>query len=160
MNPVSRKALLFLIFVSISDLAVAGNSNSAREWLERMTTAMSQMSYQGTFVYVRNGEVETMRITHLTDDTGVRERLYSTSGPHRGVIRDRKGVRCVLEDSASVVEDQVVTSSYFPELPMSIIDGDASGYRLEIGGQARIAGQLARRVSISPEDSYRYGYDF
>lgn len=160
MNPVSRKALFFLVFVSISGVAVAGDSSQAREWLERMTTAMSQMSYQGTFVYVRNGVVETMRITHLTDETGVRERLYSVSGPHREVIRDRKGVRCVLADSASVVEDQIVASSYFPELPLSIIDGDASGYRLETGGEARIAGQLARRVSISPLDSYRYGYDF
>ena len=160
MNPVSRKAVLFLITVSISGLAVAGDSSQAREWLERMSAAMSQMSYQGTFVYVRDGIVETMRITHLTDETGVRERIYSISGPHREVIRDRKGVRCVLEDSASVVEDQVVASSYFPELPMSIIDGDASGYRLEMGGEARIAGQRARRVSITPEDSYRYGYDF
>jgi len=160
MNPVSRKAFLFLVSISVSGLAVAGDFSQAREWLERMTTAMSQMSYQGTFVYVRDGIVETMRITHLTDDSGVRERLYSISGPHREVIRDRKGVRCVLEDSASVVEDEVIASSYFPELPLSIIDGDASGYRLEIGGEARIAGQLARRVSISPEDSYRYGYDF
>ena len=144
---------------SVNGLAFAGDSSQAREWLERMTTAMSQMSYQGTFVYVRDEKVETMRITHLTDDNGVRERIYSVSGPHREVIRDRKGVRCVLEDSASVVEDQVVSSSYFPELPLSIIDGEASGYRLETGGEARIAGHIARRVSISPEDNFRYGYD-
>jgi sigma-E factor negative regulatory protein RseB len=158
---VHRKTLLFLMSISISAFATAGDSGQAREWLERMATAMSQMSYQGTFVYVRGGfEPMTMRITHLTDETGVRERLYSVSGPHREVIRDRKGVRCVLEDSAAVVEDQVVASSYFPELPLSIIDGDTSGYRLETGGEARIAGQTARRVSISPEDNFRYGYDF
>ena len=154
------RSLLFLISISISGLAMAGESQQARDWLERMTAAMSQMSYQGTFVYVRDGAVETMRITHVTDETGVRERMYSVSGPHREVIRDRKGVRCVLEDAASVVEDQVVASSYFPELPLSIIDGDTSGYRLETGGEARIAGHTARRVTISPEDSFRYGYDF
>jgi len=160
MNFMPRKALLLLIFISASALAEAGNPNQAREWLERMTTAMSQMSYQGTFVYVRKDVMETMRITHLTDETGVRERLYSVSGPHREVIRDRKGVRCVLGDSASVFEDEVVASLYFPELPLSVIDNDANGYRLEMGGEARIAGQTARRVSISPQDSYRYGYDF
>jgi sigma-E factor negative regulatory protein RseB len=160
MIPVPRKALLFLISISISQLVVAGDSGQAREWLERMATAMSQMSYQGTFVYIRGDVVETMRITHLTDETGVRERLYSVSGPHREVIRDREGVRCVLEDSAAVVEDQVVASLYFPELPLAIIDDDTSGYRLETGGEARIAGQTARRVSIFPEDGYRYGYDF
>lgn len=155
-----RKAALFLIFVSVSSAATAGDAREAREWLERMTTAMSQMTYQGTFVYVRSDTVETMRITHVTDDTGVRERLYSISGPHREVIRDRKGVRCVLQDSSSVVEDEVVASSYFPELPLTIIDGDNSGYKLETGGEARIAGHMARRVTISPEDNFRYGYDF
>jgi sigma-E factor negative regulatory protein RseB len=160
MSLLPRKALLLLVLISISQISVAGESAVAREWLERMTTAMSQRSYQGTFVYVRDGVVETMRITHVTDETGVRERIYSVSGPHREVIRDQKGVRCILEDSASVVEDQVVASSYFPELPLSIIDGDSSGYRLETGGEARIAGHTAIRVSISPEDRYRYGYDF
>jgi len=154
------RSLLLLLSISISGLAMAGESQQARDWLERMTAAMSQMSYQGTFVYVRDGAVETMRITHVTDETGVRERLYSVSGPHREVIRDRKGVRCVLQDAASVVEDQVVASSYFPELPLSIIDGGTSGYQLETGGEARIAGHTARRVTILPEDNFRYGYDF
>lgn len=154
------KTLLLMISISISSNVLGNEPGQAREWLERMTTAMSQMSYQGTFVYVRGGVVETMRITHVTDETGVRERLYSTSGPHREVIRDKKGVRCVLQDSASVVEDQVVASSYFPELPSSVIDGDSSGYRLRSGGEARIAGHKARRVTISPKDNFRYGYDF
>ena len=159
MKPLYCKAIPLLLLIGFSGMVAAGDSSQAREWLERMTTAMNQMSYQGTFVYVRGEMVETMRITHLTDETGVRERLYSISGPHREVVRDRKGVRCVLEDSASVVEDQVVASSYFPELPLSIIENEASGYRLETGKETRIAGQKARRVSISPVDKYRYGYE-
>ena len=160
MKALPGKALLLLISIGVSGVAVAGDPGKARDWLERMTTAMSQMSYQGTFVYVRDGAVETMRITHVTDETGVRERLYSISGPHREVIRDRQGVRCILQDSASVVKDEVIDSSYFPELPLSIIDSDNSGYRLQTGGEARIAGHTARRVTISPEDNFRYGYDF
>jgi len=160
MTALPRKALLILILIGISGIAAAEKPGQARQWLERMSTAMSQMSYQGTFVYVRDGVVETMRITHVTDETGVRERLYSISGPQREVIRDQKGVRCILEDSGSVVEDPIVASSYFPEFPLSIIDSEANGYRLETGGKARIAGHSARRVSISPEDKFRYGYDF
>ncbi|MCW8927123.1 MAG: MucB/RseB C-terminal domain-containing protein [Xanthomonadales bacterium] len=160
MIPVRRRALLLLVLTSFSTLAIAGSSNEAREWLERMVQAMQQMTYQGTFVYVRGGDVETMRITHMVDESGVRERLYSVSGPHREVIRDHNGVRCVLEDSASVVEDQVLANSYFPELPLSLIDSENNGYRLETGGLARIAGHSARRVSISPADNFRYGYDF
>lgn len=160
MNALPRKALLLLVLIGVSGTTVAGNPAQAREWLERMTTAMSQMSYQGTFVYVRDGNVETMRITHVSDDSGVHERLYSISGPYREVVRDEDGVRCILENPAAVVEDQVIAASYFPELPLSIIESGNSGYRLETGGQARIAGYTARLVSISPVDGFRYGYDF
>lgn len=159
MSALRSRFILCLVLIGVNSSSIAGDSDQASKWLERMTTAMSQMSYQGTFVYVREGAVETMRITHVTDETGVRERIYSVSGPHREVIRDRKGVRCVLEDSASVVEDQVVASSYFPELPLAVIDGGSSGYRLETGGEARIVGFTAQRVSISPEDRFRYGYE-
>lgn len=160
MNNLPRKALVLLIFVSVSGTVVADNSSEARKWLERMTRAMSEMSYQGTFVYVRDGVVETMRITHVSDDTGVRERMYSVSGPRREVIRNRKGVRCVLQDSNSVFVDTAVADTFFPELPLAAIDNKSAGYHLKLNGKARIAGQAARRVSIRPRDVFRYGYDY
>ena len=154
MNNLPRKALMLLIFVSVSGTVVADNSAEARKWLERMTRAMNEMSYQGTFVYVRGGVVETMRITHVSDDTGVRERMYSISGPRREVIRNRNGVRCVLQDSNSVVEDTAVTDTFFPEFPLAAIDNKSAGYHLKLNGKARIAGQVARRVSIKPRDVF------
>lgn len=160
MNKPLCKALLLVMLTSVSCSVIAENPTNARQLLEQMATAMRELSYQGTFVYVRDGVVETMRITHISDENGVRERLYSVNGPRREVIRDRKGVRCVLKDSAAVEENPVVADSYFPELPQTLFDDEASGYRLGLGGEARIAGQTARRVSISPEDDYRYGYDF
>jgi sigma-E factor negative regulatory protein RseB len=160
MKSALRGAVLFLLLGGCSALAVAGDPEQAREWLQRMSQAMQTMSYQGTFVYAHGTTMETMRITHVADENGVRERLYSVTGPKREVVRDNEGVRCVLEDAASVVEDQVVENTFFPELPLSVIEGDESGYRLETGGSARIAGHTAHRISIAPADAYRYGYDF
>jgi len=160
MKSLPRKAVLLLISISISGIALADDSGEARKWLQRMTKAMNQMNYQGTFVYVRGGVVETMRITHVTDETGTRERLYSISGPRREIISDPMGVRCALQGSGSVTEDVAVANAYFPELPLAAIDNDSDGYRLELRGRARIAGHTARRVSILPKDDYRYGYDF
>jgi len=160
MSMLVRKALSLLLFLSVTGSALAGGADQARKMLEQMATAMNQLTYQGTFVYVRDGEVDTMRITHVYDKDGVRERLYSTSGPQREVIRDRNGVRCILKDAGAIGENPIVTDSYFPELPQSLFDIDASGYRLETGGEARIAGQTARRVSIAAEDDFRYSYDF
>lgn len=160
MSNLVRKALTLTLFLGVSGSVLAGGAEQARSMLEQMASAMSQLSYQGTFVYVRNGVVETMRITHVQDENGVQERLYSVSGPRREVVRDRNGVRCILKGSSRTGETPVVADSYFPDLPPSLFDDKASGYRLETGGEARIAGQTARRVSITPEDDYRYGYDF
>ena len=160
MSKLVRKALTLVLFLGVSGSVLAGGADQARAMLETMASAMSQLNYQGTFVYVRDGVVETMRITHVQDGNGVRERLYSVSGPHREVIRDRDGVRCIFKDSSKLQEHLVVADNYFPDLPASLFDDKASGYKLETGGEARIAGQTARRVSITPEDDYRYGYDF
>jgi len=160
MNSLPRKALMLLIFVSVSGTVVADGSGQARKWLDRMTRAMNEMNYQGTFVYVRDGVVETMRITHVRDKQGVRERMYSISGPRREVIRNSDGVRCVLQDSSSVVEDSLVTSTFFPELPFEKMGDTSVGYDLKLSGEARIAGKIAHRVSFKPKDDFRYGYEY
>ena len=155
-----RQVLPVLILISISATAFAKGDAQARQWLERMAAAMNQMSYQGTFVYVHGNSVETMRITHVVDETGIRERLYSISGPRREIIRDQDGVRCVLGDDKAVMEDPVVAGAIFPDIPLAALNGEDNHYRFETGGRARLAGYLARRVSIKPEDRYRYGYEF
>lgn len=149
-------AAMALVF---SLAAFADGENEARAWLERMAAAMNHMSYQGTFVYVRDGQLEAMRITHVVDEQGLRERLYSITGPQREIIRDSEGVRCVLGDDRSVMEDPLVSGAMFPEFPFEDMAGENSVYRFETGGTARIAGQIGRRVTVVPGDEFRYGYD-
>ena len=127
-------------------------------WLERMTTAMSQMSYQGTFVYVQGDDVVTMRITHVVDDGGVRERLVSMSGAQREILRDPTGVRWVLGDDHSVLQDQAFSGSFFPQLPIDQKSLAGQSYTLKLGGRGRIAGQSVRNLEVLPNDDYRYGY--
>ena len=134
------------------------NQLSAGDWLDRMSAAMSQMSYQGTFVYVQGDEVETMRITHVSDDSGVRERLVSVSGAQREVLRDSSGIRWVQEDDHSIMEDTSFGRSFFPEVFFNLADTADSGYRFKVGGSERIAGHSSRQVKIVPLDRYRYGY--
>jgi sigma-E factor negative regulatory protein RseB len=141
--------------------AVAGEpagGGDPRQWLERMTSAMSQMSYQGTFVYVQGDDVVTMRITHVADDAGVRERLVAMSGAPREVLRDSSGVRWVLGDDHSVLQDPAFSRSLFPQLPTDERERTERSYDLKLGGTGRIAGQPVRNVEVMPRDAYRYGY--
>jgi sigma-E factor negative regulatory protein RseB len=123
-----------------------------------MTTAMSQMTYQGTFVYMQGGHVETMRITHVSDEEGIRERLVSLSGQPREILRDSTGVRWVLADDQAVFSDAAFKRSFFPELPLDH-DGQAEkSYALKLGQKSRIAGHQALNLLVLPRDEYRYGY--
>lgn len=159
MNLNLRQFLQATVLAGFSALACAEEAGDATQLLERMAAAMSQMSYQGTFVYMRGDSVETMRITHVADENGVRERLYSVDGPQREVIRDKDGVRCVMADGQAVMQHPLVAGSIYPDIALSGMNAGERLYRFTIGGKGRLAGHSARRVNISPVDRYRYGYE-
>lgn len=144
--------------LSFTQTLAADSAASATQWLDRMSAAMSQMSYQGTFVYVQGDTVETMRITHVSDESGVRERLVSVSGVKREVLRDSSGVRWVQGDDHSVMADPAFGRSFFPDISVPTSDVSGSAYRFQVGKSERIAGHSGRQIKIIPMDSYRYGY--
>lgn len=156
-RPAARN-LLAVIWLFLPVTLLAGPGENPRDWLEQMSSAMSQMSYQGTFVYMQGDEVVTMRITHVSDSAGVRERLVSVSGPSRELIRDSSGVRWVLGDDHSVLEDNAFKRSFFPDLPMDQKGRAEQSYTLKFGKTGRIAGQAVRNLKVLPRDNYRYGY--
>lgn len=162
MNRRATAAWLLAIGLTWSAASAAASGPGAmsdpRQWLERMSAAMSQMSYQGTFVYVQGDEVVTMRITQVADDAGVRERLVAMSGAPREVLRDSSGVRWVLGDDHSILQDQAYSQSFFPQLPTDERDRTEQSYALKLGGTGRIAGQSVRNIEVKPRDAYRYGY--
>ena len=144
-----------LVCVSV----MADDNQEAKDILAAMASSMDQLSYQGTFVYVRGEDVETMRITHVRDEQGTRERMYAKSGPPREIIRDAQGVRCALGTDAGFAGDPLVASSIFPEIPIDELAEAGHRYLFKSGGTTRIAGYKGKRLSIIPRDEFRYGYD-
>ena len=158
MSSQAARRILAVVCLSWVGLTVAGSDDDPEAWLERMSTAMSQMSYQGTFVYVQGEDVVTMRITHVSGETGVRERLVSVSGAPREVLRDSSGVRWVLGDDHSVLQDQSFNRTFFPQLPLDQQGQARRSYALKLAGVSRVAGQSVRNLIVLPRDEYRYGY--
>jgi sigma-E factor negative regulatory protein RseB len=158
MKPCVATGTLLAFMLGLGLPAHAQSDDAARDWLERMSAAMSQMSYQGTFVYVQGDNVETMRITHVADEQGTRERLVSVTGPQREILRDSNGVRLVRGDEQSVLEDPAFGRSFFPEIPLDRLDVADSPYVLHMGPGERIAGHQGRKLKILPRDEFRYGY--
>jgi len=153
-----RAILIAISWYLIASPAAALADDEVFPWLERMAAAMSQMNYQGTFVYMRDNNVESMRITHVIDDQGLHERLVSVSGTPREVVRDAKGVRWISGEDHTVLANSAANRTFFPELPLGDPAQASKSYYFNFGGNERIAGHSARRVNIVPRDQYRYGY--
>jgi len=128
------------------------------DWLERMSAAMDQMTYQGTFVYVHKDDVASMRITHMVDEKGIHERLVSVSGTPREVVRDARGVRWFSGEDHKILANSATNRSFFPEMPLSDPMQAAESYQFRLANNQRIAGHTAQRIDILPKDQYRYGY--
>ena len=129
-----------------------------QKWLERMGAAMSQMSYQGTFIYISDGRMETMRITHVIDEKGTRERLSSVSGPRREVVRDQSGMKWISADDEAVMADPVVNWPMFLDQSVRSLSAHSGFYHLKLRDQKRIAERMGQRLDIVATDNFRYGY--
>lgn len=143
-------------------LAAAGQASaqdSARQWLDEMSSALQTLDYDGTFVYLHDGRLDAMRIIHQMSEGGQRERLVSLTGSAREVLRDDKAVTCIKPDNKSVMIGKSRPRPPFPVLPRDI--GKASrNYQIEDVGDDRMAGYNARVIAITPKDEFRYGYRF
>lgn len=131
-----------------------------REWLERMMDAVQHLNYQGTFIYLHDNQLETMRIVHAVENDRVRESLTSLNGAPREVMRDAESVTCVIPDANQVSVDKRPPSDKF----LNILPGELAQledhYTFLDLGDARIADHKARLVGIVPKDRLRYGYRF
>jgi sigma-E factor negative regulatory protein RseB len=138
---------------------VADANADGYAWLMKINQATRELSYEGTFVYQNNGQLEAMRIVHSVDNGSMRERVVSLNGAAREVIRDERQVMCYLPDRQSVmVEHRLGREKSFPViLPESVSELDKN-YLIELGRSGRVAGRKAQSIVIKPRDKYRYGY--
>jgi sigma-E factor negative regulatory protein RseB len=159
MNRRIGKALIAFCLLFPSLPLAADSFAEAEVWLERMASAMQQLDYQGTFVYVRGNDVETMRLTHVRVGGVVHERMVAVSGPQREIMRDENGVRAILGNQSQPLQDPMFTGAVFPDFSIPALTQAKDRYLFEVGGVGRIAGHQGRKISIIPRDQYRYGYE-
>ena len=146
-----------MLLLAVAVPAVA--QESAGQWLDDMSSAVQNLNYDGTFVYLHDGKLEAMRIIHQTGEGGERERLVALTGSAREVLRNNQSVTCILPDSKSVMVGQSRPRQPFPIVPGDL-DSLQKYYRIENAGEDRIAGYLTRVITITPKDTYRYGHRF
>ena len=133
---------------------VPAHADEAQNWLTRLGQAEQQQSFQGTFVYERNGSFSTHNIWHRVQDGKVRERLLQLDGSAQEVVRIDGRTQCVSGILIAGLGDS-------PSSAARALDPQKlkNWYDLAVIGKSRVAGRAAVIVSLTPRDQHRYGFE-
>lgn len=133
---------------------IPAHAGEAQDWLNRLSQAEQQQSFQGTFVYERNGSFSTHNIWHRVQDGKVRERLLQLDGSAQEVMRIDGRTQCV---SGTLIAGLGNT----PDGTARALDPQKlkNWYDLAVIGKSRVAGRQAVIVALTPKDQHRYGFE-
>lgn len=158
MRPLAVSAACALL-LSAPALYAEDSAAAARQWLEKMSTAARALNYEGTFVYLHDGKMVSMRIIHGAGPKGEQERLIVLDGVGREMMRDPRVITNIQYQNGAEVVAQGRPRK--PFLPAGLLSHNAAldkYYNFSLDGEGRVADRLTRVVLVSPRDAYRYGY--
>ncbi|WP_044344682.1 MucB/RseB C-terminal domain-containing protein [Pseudomonas meliae] len=135
-------------------LALPVQADDAQDAINRLAKVDQQQSYQGTFVYERNGSFSTHRIWHRIADGHVQERLLQLDGSAQEVLRVDGLTQCVSGTLEAGVANPVDSSARAFDVKRL-----SAWYDIKIVGKSRVAGRQATIVALSPKDQHRYGLE-
>ncbi len=155
--------ILFAASVQAQPPAVSPANSDAESEGHRLITKMldqaDQINYQGTFVFMHNGQLDSMRIVHGVVDGEVKERLTSLSGETREVVRDDETVTCVWPMRNLVTVNPSSAHHGIPTIVPRELESLTQNYMVITGPDGRIAEHDCKLLAIKPVDEYRYGYE-
>ena len=148
------RAIPLLTLLLSGWFALPAHADEAQDWLTRLGRAEQKQSFEGTFVYERNGSFSTHDIWHRVQNGQVRERLLQLDGSAQEVVRVDGHTRCVSGTLVAGLGNS-------PDAPSRSLDPQKLNqfYELAVIGKSRVAGRNAVIVSIAPRDQYRYGFE-
>ncbi|WP_252271228.1 MucB/RseB C-terminal domain-containing protein [Pseudomonas subflava] len=127
-------------------------AQAAESWLQRLAQADRQ-SFQGTFIYERNGSFSTHGVWHRGGEEGVTERLLQLDGPEQEVLRVNGKPQCM----SGVFAEQAIDAKW----PARELDAKQleQRYDLRVLGHSRVAGRAATVLALIPRDQHRYAFE-
>ena len=152
----ARCALIVVLFFTVAPAFADTGRQVDLDWLQIIAFATHQTDYSGTFVYQHNGNMETARITHISDQNGEHEMLESLEGPRREFIRNNKEILWYLGDHKTVQVERQYSGKSFPALLPEQLSALNENYLIHTAEQARIAGFDTQAIVFQPKDTLRY----
>ena len=153
------RAVIALLLLTTGNIYADEVLVTGHELMTKMLNVADQINYRGTFVFMHDGQLESMKILHGVSAGGVKERLTALSGEPREVLRDQETVTCVWPNKKLVTVEPASSDHGIPTIIPKELESIENNYRVKVGPAKRIAGQNCRLVAIRPIDYFRYGYE-
>lgn len=148
----------FIVFLMLTATAHADQHAllSGWQWLAKADVAMKTLSYHGTVIFLKNGQLETMKYQHGFDNGVEFERLNSLNSPLREVLRKASEISCrYTETSKTVDSHHPIDRSLILNLPLAPQRLDAH-YLLAATDHEMVALRPTQIVAVLPKDELRY----
>ncbi|WP_250147983.1 MucB/RseB C-terminal domain-containing protein [Halomonas jincaotanensis] len=133
--------------VDCRDLEAMPTPSSALEWFERSLWANNCYVFEARAVRIGFDGVRTLSLSHVVQDGIQREEITFLDGPPVAVERTGRIGRLKGADGTDASAS-----------PFDIVDHLDEFYRLQLGGQERIANRRTLRIDIDPLDGLRLGH--
>ncbi len=147
---------LFLFIVSLTPIIHAKEIATGQLWLSKMQQAMKSLNYQGTVIFFKNNQLDSMKYSHAVHEGLEQEHLHSLNSPMREIIRNTNVVSCLYKDKKRIeINHHPSNQSFILDLPPNLSQQNAN-YHFEITQQAIIAKRKAQVIVIKPNDHFRY----
>ncbi len=159
----TRALPAFFLLFSLVGLANAEATRSASDpeigrWLTQAAHAVRTDSYRGVMVYLRQGQLDTLRVVHRYSNGIEQERLVALTGQPREVIRHGGRVTSILPQSEVVLITHHQRDGLLADIGNFSAAEMGAHYDLRYLGSRRLADRPSHVISIEPLDEYRYGY--
>lgn len=129
----------------------------AADLLARMATAARELSYTGTYSYLRGDFSETTRITHHGDQGGGVGHFEALTGKPREILRVGQDVTFYFHDTRVARTERQSFRRFFPELlAPERVKTILQFYDASRIGNDRVAGYDCVNVLLTPKDAFRY----
>lgn len=150
--------LLGLACLLLGASTVTAQEQQPQQWLERMSQALHQQSYQASLVYLQDQHLSSMKLQHGIDQGKERERLVYNDGPERELLREGEALLQVGPEGRGPFSGRFGVSSPLLGQLNQDWQGLERSYRIKLLDSDRIANRRVRRLDIQPRDTLRYGY--
>ena len=150
----SRLFVLLLLSGFVGNTASAACTEqdlAARQWLDKMSHSLQEVSYSGVFTYEHGSSMQTLRIRHQVSEGAETAHVTRLTGDGGSVMRTEHPLDCIHPGSKLVRLGLTFGGD-------SEDCGMAAHYKLELGDEILVAGRTAQVLQILPRDMYRYGY--